>query len=121
MFCTGASLVVQWLTLCTSTEGGACSIPGRGTKSPHATQSSHPPKKNPIKINKCYEQKEGQAQSSVSKLCVHVFTTCCLYVCVCVCVCVCVYKYIIYIKIYKYKIHLFVLYMYFVPHLSSQN
>ena len=102
----------------TSTEEGVGSIPGRGIKIPHETQSSQKKKKkqqhkNPIKINKCYEQKEGQAQPSVSKLCVHVFT-----VCVCIYVCVCVY-YIL--KIYKYKTHFFVLYMYFVPRLSSQN
>ena len=34
---TGTSLVVQWLRLCTSTAGGMGSIPGRGTKIPHAT------------------------------------------------------------------------------------
>ena len=34
----GASLAVQWLRLCTSSEGGTGSIPGRGTKIPRALQ-----------------------------------------------------------------------------------
>ena len=38
----GTSLAVQWLRLCTSSVGGAGSIPGRGTKIPHA---AGPPKK----------------------------------------------------------------------------
>ena len=33
----GTSLVVQWLTLCMSTAGDTGSIPGQGTKTPHAT------------------------------------------------------------------------------------
>ena len=33
----GTSLVVQWLGLRTSNEGGRGSIPGRGTRIPHAT------------------------------------------------------------------------------------
>ena len=32
----GTSLSVQWLRLCASNAGGAGSIPGRGTKIPHA-------------------------------------------------------------------------------------
>ena len=32
----GTSLVVQWLSLCTSTAGGVGLIPGQGTKIPHA-------------------------------------------------------------------------------------
>ena len=32
----GISLVVQWLGLCASTAGGMGSIPGGGTKIPHA-------------------------------------------------------------------------------------
>ena len=35
---SGTSLVVQWLRLCASNAGGADSIPGRGTKIPHAMQ-----------------------------------------------------------------------------------
>ena len=34
----GTSLAVQWLRLCTSTAGGTGSIPGQGTKIPHAMQ-----------------------------------------------------------------------------------
>ena len=34
----GTSLAVQWLRLQASTEGGAGSIPGRGTQIPHAAQ-----------------------------------------------------------------------------------
>ena len=34
--CLRTSLVVQWLRLCTSTAGGTGSIPGLGTKIPHA-------------------------------------------------------------------------------------
>ena len=37
----GASLVVQWLRLHASTAGGMGSIPGRGTKIPHAAWHSH--------------------------------------------------------------------------------
>ena len=33
----GTSLAVQWLRLCASNAGGAGSIPGRGTRIPHAT------------------------------------------------------------------------------------
>ena len=32
----GTSLAVQWLRLCASNAGGAGSIPGQGTKIPHA-------------------------------------------------------------------------------------
>ena len=39
------SLVVQWLRLCASNEGGAGSIPGQGAKILHAAQHSQ-------KINK---------------------------------------------------------------------
>ena len=35
---TGNSLMVQWLGLLDSTEGDTGSIPGQGTKIPHATQ-----------------------------------------------------------------------------------
>ena len=34
--CPGTSLVVQWLRLHASSAGGAGSIPGWGTKIPHA-------------------------------------------------------------------------------------
>ena len=34
----GTSLVVQWLRLCAPNAGGVGSIPGKGTKIPHATQ-----------------------------------------------------------------------------------
>ena len=36
----GSSLAVQWLRLCTSSAGGEGSIPGYGTKIPHAVQHS---------------------------------------------------------------------------------
>ena len=36
----GTSLVIQWLRLHTFTTGGVGSIPGRGTKSPHAAKCS---------------------------------------------------------------------------------
>ena len=35
---SGISLEVQWLTLCTSSEGDTGSIPGQGTKIPRAAQ-----------------------------------------------------------------------------------
>ena len=41
----GTSLVVQWLRLCTSTAEGTVSIPGWGTKIPHAMQHRAPEKK----------------------------------------------------------------------------
>ena len=34
----GTSLAVQWLRLCPSNAGGKGSIPGQGTKIPHAVQ-----------------------------------------------------------------------------------
>ena len=34
----GTFLVVQWLGPCTSNSGGVSSIPGQGTKIPHATE-----------------------------------------------------------------------------------
>ena len=42
---TGTSLVVQWLGFHASTAGGAGSVPGGGTKMPHATQCSQEIKK----------------------------------------------------------------------------
>ena len=36
----GTSLAVQWLRLCASTAEGTGSIPGQGTKIPHATEHS---------------------------------------------------------------------------------
>ena len=36
----GTSLVVQWLRLGASTAGGMGSIPGQGTKIPHASRRS---------------------------------------------------------------------------------
>ena len=41
----GASLAVQCLRLRASTAGGAGSIPGQGTKIPHAAWHGQPPKK----------------------------------------------------------------------------
>ena len=41
----GASLEFQWLRCHASTAGGIGSIPGQGTKIPHATQSSQKKKK----------------------------------------------------------------------------
>ena len=38
---TGTSLVVQWLRLHASNTGGVGSIPGQGTKNPHATRCGH--------------------------------------------------------------------------------
>ena len=40
---SGTSLAVQWLRLCTSNAGGGGSIPGQGTKIPHATWHGPPP------------------------------------------------------------------------------
>ena len=52
----GTSLAVQWLRLHASTAGGAGSIPGWGTKIPHAGQSgegqeAHTKKNQPVKEN----------------------------------------------------------------------
>ena len=41
----GTSLAVQWLGLCAPNAGGTGSIPGRGTKIPHAAQCSLKKKK----------------------------------------------------------------------------
>ena len=46
---TGISLVVQWLRLRASTAGGKGSIPGWGTKIPHAVQRSQKIKNNKTK------------------------------------------------------------------------
>ena len=42
---TGTSLTVQWLRLQASTAGGESSIPGRGTKIPHAEKHGQKIKK----------------------------------------------------------------------------
>ena len=42
---TGTSPVVQWLRLCASTAGGKGSIPGQGTKIPHAVLCSQKKRK----------------------------------------------------------------------------
>ena len=42
----GTSLVVQWLRLCASNAGGVGSIPGLGTKIPHAVQWEQEKQKN---------------------------------------------------------------------------
>ena len=44
--CTQTSLAVQWLKLHASTAGSTGSIPGEGTKIPHAIQHSHKQTKN---------------------------------------------------------------------------
>ena len=41
----GNSLAVQWLGLCTSMAGGTDSVPGQGTKIPHATPCGQKKKK----------------------------------------------------------------------------
>ena len=45
----GTSLVVRWLELCAPNAGGAGSIPGRGTKIPHAAGSKQTNKKINLK------------------------------------------------------------------------
>ena len=47
----GTSLVVQWLRLCAPNAGGTGSIPGQGTKIPHATR--HSPKEKKKKSGRC--------------------------------------------------------------------
>ena len=42
----GDFLAVQWLRLCASNEGGMGSIPGRETKTPHATRQKKKKKQN---------------------------------------------------------------------------
>ena len=52
------SLAVQWLRLPAFTAGGAGSIPGWGTKVPHATKHGQKIKKKKInKINKRFKNK----------------------------------------------------------------
>ena len=46
----GTSLVIQWLGLHAFTAQGPGSIPGRGTKIPHATRRGQKIKENKIKI-----------------------------------------------------------------------
>ena len=48
----GTSLAVQWLRLHASTAGGAGSIPGRGTKIPHAAWHSQKNEKENSLYNK---------------------------------------------------------------------
>jgi len=48
----GTSLAVQWLRICTSIAGSTGSIPGQGTKIPHALWSSQNINKNKI-ISPC--------------------------------------------------------------------
>ena len=53
---TGTSLVVQWLRLHTSNAEGVGSIPGWGTKIPHATQWGQKKKKPKETISKVKRQ-----------------------------------------------------------------
>ena len=48
----GTSLVVQWLRLHASMAGGVGSIPGQGTKIPHAARPKNKNKKNNRKKDK---------------------------------------------------------------------
>ena len=52
LLCVGTSLAVQWLGLRASTAGGTNSIPGQGTKIPHAMQHSQKKKKESAAL--CY-------------------------------------------------------------------
>ena len=49
---SGTSRAVQWLRFCASTAGGAGSIPGRGTKIPHAAQHGQKIKKKNKQTNR---------------------------------------------------------------------
>ena len=49
----GTSLVVQWLRLCASVAGNMDSIPGWGTKIPHATCLGRKKKKSPVCVCPC--------------------------------------------------------------------
>ena len=44
----GTSLVIQWSRPCTTSAGGMGSIPGQGTKIPHAVQCGQKPKYLPV-------------------------------------------------------------------------
>ena len=55
----GISLAVQWLRLCPSTAEDAGSIPGQGTKIPHAIQCDHKKKKK-AKTIKLLEENLGE-------------------------------------------------------------
>ena len=50
----GTSLAVQWLRLCASTAGGVGSIPGWGTKIPHAVCHGQTMKINKVRIVKYF-------------------------------------------------------------------
>ena len=57
MCLTGTSLVVQWLRLSAPNAGGVGSIPGRGTRFPHATaKSSRATPKGPVCCKQGLEQ-----------------------------------------------------------------
>ena len=55
----GTSLVVQWLRLYASNAGGAGSIPGWGTKIPHATGHKHSKITVPLSSQNCFVQSGG--------------------------------------------------------------
>ena len=82
----GTSLAVQWLRLHTSSAGGMGSIPGRGTKIPHAVQGGQKKKKTQESL---YQGKAnlphelGKATYWTCKIpCIQVYTqwcTCCIH------------------------------------------
>ena len=61
----GTSLAVQWLGLCAPTAGGMGSIPGWGTKIPHAAWCGKKKKKKKKKNH----WRRGRNGGSISKLC----------------------------------------------------
>ena len=51
----GTSLVVQWLELLTSNAGGRGSVPGRGTRTPHAARRGQNIKKKKKKHERMFK------------------------------------------------------------------
>ena len=58
--------MVQWLGLCASTAGGTGSVPGGGTKIPHASRQSQEVKNKPVKL-------KNTPKNHVSKIILYVF------------------------------------------------
>ena len=66
----GTSLAVQWLRLCASNAGDMGSIPGWGTKIPHAAQGSQSEKKKKVQENqRMWASGESNLKTSSSNSC----------------------------------------------------
>ena len=64
-------MVVQWLSLCASNAGGAGSIPGQGTKIPHAMEqlNQNAVATEPVLYNPCVTTREERSYMTHGRPC----------------------------------------------------